>query len=111
MYWLFPHLYWGVFFFDKYAFKLCVMKWDKNYYFDFFFKLCVVFSFPLSGPASDHQFSVEENETSYSGKIHHHHRRHTHSQETLCHTHTKNSEYSQPEEEEVLSKQWLSANL
>ncbi|XP_059194408.1 band 4.1-like protein 4B isoform X2 [Centropristis striata] len=47
-------------------------------------------SFPLSGPASDHQFSVEENETSYSGKIHHHHRRHTHSQDTLCHTHTKN---------------------
>ncbi|KAG8010078.1 Band 4.1-like protein 4B, partial [Nibea albiflora] len=51
---------------------------------------CVAFSFPLSGPASDHQFSVEENETSYSGKIHHHHRRHTHSQDTLCHTHTKN---------------------
>ncbi|KAK9513770.1 hypothetical protein VZT92_027276 [Zoarces viviparus] len=47
-------------------------------------------SFPLSGPASDHQFSIEENESSYSGKIHHHHRRHTHSQETLCHTHTKN---------------------
>lgn len=53
--------------------------------------LCVTFSFPLSSPASDHQFSVEENETSYSGKIHHHHRRHTHSQDTLCHTHTKNS--------------------
>ncbi|XP_037309671.2 band 4.1-like protein 4B isoform X3 [Pungitius pungitius] len=47
-------------------------------------------SFPLSGPASDHQFSIEENETLYSGKIHHHHRRHTHSQETLCHTHNKN---------------------
>uniref|UniRef100_A0A8C4DWW1 Erythrocyte membrane protein band 4.1 like 4B n=1 Tax=Dicentrarchus labrax TaxID=13489 RepID=A0A8C4DWW1_DICLA len=57
------------------------------------------YHFPLSGPASDHQFSIEENETSYSGKIHHHHRRHTHSQETLCHTHTKNSEYSQPEGE------------
>lgn len=68
----------------------------------------VVFSFPLSGPASHHQFSIEENETSYSGKVHHHHRRHTHSQDTLCHTHTKNSEYSQPEEE--LSKQCLSAN-
>lgn len=54
---------------------------------------CVVFSYPLSGPATDHQFSVEENETSYSGKMHHHHRRHTHSQDTLCHTHTKNSEY------------------
>ncbi|XP_035862649.1 band 4.1-like protein 4B isoform X2 [Sander lucioperca] len=47
-------------------------------------------SFPLSGPASDHQFSIEENETSYSGKIHHHHRRHTHSQDTLYHTHNKN---------------------
>ncbi|XP_030249722.1 band 4.1-like protein 4B [Sparus aurata] len=47
-------------------------------------------SFPLSGPASHHQFSIEENETSYSGKVHHHHRRHTHSQDTLCHTHTKN---------------------
>ncbi|CAK6960656.1 band 4.1-like protein 4B [Scomber scombrus] len=47
-------------------------------------------SYPLSGPATDHQFSVEENETSYSGKMHHHHRRHTHSQDTLCHTHTKN---------------------
>lgn len=56
--------------------------------------LHVIFSFPLSGPASEHQFSVEENETSYSGKIHHHHRRHTHSHDTLCHTHTKNSEYS-----------------
>lgn len=56
----------------------------------------VVFSFPLSGPASDHQFSIEENETLCSGKIHHHHRRHTHSQETLCHTHNKNSEYAQP---------------
>lgn len=58
---------------------------------------CVIFSFPLSGLASDHQFSVEENENSYSGKIHHRHRRHTHSQDTLCHTHTKNSEYCQPE--------------
>ncbi|XP_029308228.1 band 4.1-like protein 4B isoform X2 [Cottoperca gobio] len=47
-------------------------------------------SFPLSRPASDHQSSVEENETSYSGKIHHHHGRHTHSHDTLCHTHTKN---------------------
>ncbi|XP_045900293.1 band 4.1-like protein 4B [Micropterus dolomieu] len=53
-------------------------------------------SFPLSGPASDHQFSIEENETSYSGKIHHHHRRHTHSQETLCHTHTKNKRRAPP---------------
>ncbi|XP_019126073.1 band 4.1-like protein 4B [Larimichthys crocea] len=53
-------------------------------------------SFPLSGPASDHQFSVEENETSYSGKIHHHHRRHTHSQDTLCHTHTKNKRRERP---------------
>ncbi|XP_019964532.2 band 4.1-like protein 4B isoform X2 [Paralichthys olivaceus] len=53
-------------------------------------------SFPLSGPASDHQFSVEENETSYSGKIHHHHRRHTHSQDTLCHTHTKNKRRAPP---------------
>lgn len=64
----------------------------------------VVLSFPLSDPASDHQFSVEENEISYSGKIHHHHRRHTHSQDTLCHTHTKNSEYSPPEGE--LSNLW-----
>ncbi|XP_037130190.1 band 4.1-like protein 4B [Syngnathus acus] len=46
-------------------------------------------SFPLSGPASDHQLSVEENETSYSGKVHRRHRRHTHSQDTLCHTHNK----------------------
>lgn len=53
---------------------------------------CIVFSFPLGGPASD-QFSVEENESSHSGKVHHHHRRHTHSQDTLCHAHTKNSEY------------------
>ncbi|KAG7475002.1 band 4B isoform X1 [Solea senegalensis] len=45
-------------------------------------------SFPLSGPASD-QFSIEENETFYSGKIHHHHRRHTHSQGTLCHNKNK----------------------
>ncbi|KAE8288781.1 Band 4.1-like protein 4B FERM-containing protein CG1 Protein EHM2 [Larimichthys crocea] len=57
-------------------------------------RYCV--SFPLSGPASDHQFSVEENETSYSGKIHHHHRRHTHSQDTLCHTHTKNKRRERP---------------
>ncbi|KAM3872714.1 band 4.1-like protein 4B [Diretmus argenteus] len=48
-------------------------------------------SFPLSGPGSEHQFSVEENETLYSGKIHHHHRRHTHSQDTLCHTHKHRS--------------------
>ncbi|XP_067366774.1 band 4.1-like protein 4B isoform X2 [Channa argus] len=53
-------------------------------------------SFPLSGPASHHQFSVEENETSYSGKFHHHHRRHTHSQDTLCHTHTKNKYRAPP---------------
>lgn len=54
----------------------------------------VVFSFPLSAPASDHhQFSVEENETSFSGKLHHHHRRHTHSPDTGCHAHTKNSEF------------------
>ncbi|XP_022070412.2 band 4.1-like protein 4B isoform X1 [Acanthochromis polyacanthus] len=53
-------------------------------------------SFPLSGPASDHQFSVEENENSYSGKIHHRHRRHTHSQDTLCHTHTKNKRRAPP---------------
>ncbi len=66
----------------------------------FIVNACVVFSFPLSGPASDHQFSVEENETSFSGKIHHHHhRRHTHSQDTLCHSHTKNSEYCQTEKE------------
>ncbi|XP_053287655.1 band 4.1-like protein 4B [Pleuronectes platessa] len=52
-------------------------------------------SFPLSGPASEHQFSVEENESSYSGKIHHH-RRHTHSQDTLCHTHTKNKRRAPP---------------
>lgn len=56
-------------------------------------KNSVVFSFPLSAPASDHQFSVEENETSFSGKIHHHHRRHTHSPDTGCHAHTKNSEF------------------
>lgn len=54
---------------------------------------CVVLSFPLSGPASDHQLSVEENETSYSGKVNRRHRRHTHSQDTLCHTHNKISEY------------------
>ncbi|XP_060906569.1 band 4.1-like protein 4B isoform X2 [Labrus mixtus] len=53
-------------------------------------------SFPLSGPASDHQFSVEENETSYSSKIHHHHRRHTHTQDTLCHTHTHKNKCRAP---------------
>ncbi|XP_035490500.2 band 4.1-like protein 4B [Scophthalmus maximus] len=53
-------------------------------------------SFPLSGPTSDHQFSIEENETTYAGKVHHHHRRHTHSQETLCHTHTKNRRRAPP---------------
>lgn len=63
------------------------------------FVVIACFSFPLSGPASDHQFSVEENETSFSGKIHHHHRRHTHSQDTLCHSHTKNSEYLQSGDE------------
>lgn len=70
---------------------------------------CVLLSFPLSGPASHHQFSVEENETSYSGKIPHHHRRHTHSQDALCHTHTKNSEYFQPEQ--ALARLCLSADL
>ncbi|KAM9851454.1 band 4.1-like protein 4B [Aulostomus maculatus] len=53
-------------------------------------------SFPLSGPASDHQLSIEENETSYSNKIHRHHRRHTHSQDTLCHTHAKNKRRAPP---------------
>ncbi|XP_028983743.1 band 4.1-like protein 4B isoform X2 [Betta splendens] len=53
-------------------------------------------SFPLSGPASHHQFSVEENEASYPGKVHHHHRRHTHSQDTLCHAHTKNKRRAPP---------------
>ncbi|XP_071385308.1 band 4.1-like protein 4B isoform X2 [Centroberyx affinis] len=53
-------------------------------------------SFPLSGPGSDHQFSIEENETPYSGKIHHHHRRHTHSQDTLCHTHSKSKHRAPP---------------
>nr|XP_057939376.1 band 4.1-like protein 4B isoform X1 [Doryrhamphus excisus]XP_057939377.1 band 4.1-like protein 4B isoform X1 [Doryrhamphus excisus] len=46
-------------------------------------------SFPLSGPASDHQLNTEQNETSYSAKVHRRHRRHTHSQDTLCHTHNK----------------------
>ncbi|KAM6968398.1 band 4.1-like protein 4B [Aplochiton taeniatus] len=46
-------------------------------------------SFPLSGPGSEQQFSVEENEAPYSGKIHHHHRRHTHSQDALCPTHAR----------------------
>ncbi|CAL8247195.1 unnamed protein product [Lota lota] len=54
-------------------------------------------SCPLSGPGSDHQFSVEENEAPYSGKIHHHHhRRHTHSQDTLCHTHSKTRHRASP---------------
>ncbi|XP_041843558.1 band 4.1-like protein 4B isoform X3 [Melanotaenia boesemani] len=53
-------------------------------------------SFPLSGPATDHQYSSSENENSYSGKTHHHHRRHTHSQDTLCHTHTKNKRRAPP---------------
>ncbi|CAL8290821.1 unnamed protein product [Merluccius merluccius] len=54
-------------------------------------------SFPLSGPGSDHQFSVEENEAPYSGKVHHHHhRRHTHSQDTLCHTHGKTRHRASP---------------
>lgn len=67
---------------------------------------CVIISFPLSGPTSDSQFSVEENENSYSGKTHHRHRRHTHSQDTLCHTHTKNSKYCQPEENLHKSVMW-----
>ncbi|XP_013871092.1 band 4.1-like protein 4B isoform X2 [Austrofundulus limnaeus] len=53
-------------------------------------------SFPLSSPASDHQFSSSENENSYSGKPRHHHRRHTHSQDTLYHTHTKNKRRAPP---------------
>ncbi|XP_030225807.1 band 4.1-like protein 4B [Gadus morhua] len=54
-------------------------------------------SFPLSGPDSDHQFSVEENEAPYAGKIHqHHHRRHTHSQDTLCHTHSNTRNRASP---------------
>ncbi|KAM9724543.1 band 4.1-like protein 4B isoform 2-T2 [Menidia menidia] len=53
-------------------------------------------SFPLSSPASEHQYSSSENENSYSGKTHHRHRRHTHSQETLCHTHTKNKRRAPP---------------
>ncbi|CAB1334661.1 unnamed protein product [Coregonus sp. 'balchen'] len=53
--------------------------------------------FPLSGPVlgGEQQFSVEENETPYSGSMHHRHRSHTHydnSQETYCHTHSKNNE-------------------
>ncbi|XP_029928633.1 band 4.1-like protein 4B [Myripristis murdjan] len=68
-------------------------------------------SFPLSGPGSDHQFSVEENETPYSGRIHHHHRRHTHSQDTLCHTHTKTKHRAPPcpTEELDLSQSLLKA--
>ncbi|KAM9404704.1 band 4.1-like protein 4B [Salvelinus alpinus] len=58
-------------------------------------------SFPLSGPVlgGEQQFSVEENETPYSGNIHHRHRRHTHydnSQETYCHTHSKNKHRAPP---------------
>ncbi|XP_034030747.1 LOW QUALITY PROTEIN: band 4.1-like protein 4B [Thalassophryne amazonica] len=53
-------------------------------------------SFPLSSPASDHQFSVEENEALFSWRIHHINRRHTHSQETLCHTHSKNKRRAAP---------------
>ncbi|XP_068612422.1 band 4.1-like protein 4B [Brachionichthys hirsutus] len=52
-------------------------------------------SFPLSDSTSD-QFSIEENETLYSGKVHHHHRGHTHSQDTLCHAHTKNKRRAPP---------------
>ncbi|XP_061811159.1 band 4.1-like protein 4B isoform X2 [Nerophis lumbriciformis] len=47
------------------------------------------YSFPLSGPHSDHQLNMEQKETLYSGKVHHRHRRHTHSQDTLYHTHNK----------------------
>ncbi|XP_045064472.1 band 4.1-like protein 4B isoform X1 [Coregonus clupeaformis] len=58
-------------------------------------------SFPLSGPVlgGEQQFSVEENETPYSGSMHHHHRSHTHydnSQETYCHTHSKNKHRAPP---------------
>ncbi|XP_053743459.1 band 4.1-like protein 4B isoform X1 [Synchiropus splendidus] len=53
-------------------------------------------SFPLSGPASDHQPSVEENETLYPGKVHHHYRHHTHSQDTLYHVHTQNKRRAPP---------------
>ncbi|KAM9783276.1 band 4.1-like protein 4B [Neosynchiropus ocellatus] len=53
-------------------------------------------SFPLSGPASDHQLSVEENETSCPGKVHHHYRHHTHSQDTLYHTRTQNKRRAPP---------------
>lgn len=63
---------------------------------------CAVISFPLSGPASHHQVSVEENETSHSGKTHRHHRRHTHSQDTLCHAHIKNKCRAPPSPAEKL---------
>ncbi|KAM4579786.1 band 4.1-like protein 4B isoform 2-T2 [Odontesthes bonariensis] len=69
-------------------------------------------SFPLSAPASEHQYSSSENENSYSGKTHHHHhRRHTHSQDTLCHTHTKNKRRAPPcpEDELEISQSLLKA--
>ncbi|XP_019896779.2 band 4.1-like protein 4B [Esox lucius] len=58
-------------------------------------------SFPLPGPVlgGEQQFSVEENETPYPGSIHHRHYRHAHyqdSQETYCHTHSKNKHRAPP---------------
>ncbi|KAK7886773.1 hypothetical protein WMY93_026394 [Mugilogobius chulae] len=52
-------------------------------------------SFPLSGPSSLHQYS-EEDKTLLSGKAHRHHRRHTHSQDTLCHSHHKHKRRAGP---------------
>ncbi|XP_033836363.1 band 4.1-like protein 4B [Periophthalmus magnuspinnatus] len=52
-------------------------------------------SFPLSGPSSGHQFN-EEDKTSFSGKAQRHHRRHTHSQDTLYHSHHKNKRRPAP---------------
>uniref|UniRef100_A0AAV2MCR4 FERM domain-containing protein n=1 Tax=Knipowitschia caucasica TaxID=637954 RepID=A0AAV2MCR4_KNICA len=48
-----------------------------------------ILNFPLSGPSSGHQFR-EEDKTLMSGKSHRHHRRHTHSQDALCHSHHNN---------------------
>ncbi|KAL0985362.1 hypothetical protein UPYG_G00155950 [Umbra pygmaea] len=62
---------------------------------------CAFPSFPLSSPyqGGEQQFSVEENETPYSGSTQHRQRRHTHyedSQDAYGHTHIKNKQRAPP---------------
>nr|XP_054597164.1 LOW QUALITY PROTEIN: band 4.1-like protein 4B [Nothobranchius furzeri] len=53
-------------------------------------------SFPLTSPASDHQYSSSENENSHSGKTDRRPRRYSHSPDTRGHTHTKSKRRAPP---------------